>query len=200
VRRSVIILAASTLLACGEPPPRPGELRGATYSAPLAKPEFTLTDTAGNPFDFRAETDGFVTLLFFGYTYCPDICPIHMANIASVLRQLPPEVANGVKVVMVSTDPERDTPERLAGWLGNFDPSFVGLLGTIDEVNAVQQELRLPPAVKYGEGDDYTVGHSARVIAFTRDNRAHVAYPFGIRQNDWAHDLPLLVRADWSGR
>jgi protein SCO1/2 len=73
------------------------------------KPDFTLNDTASEPFDFRTETEGFVTLLFFGYTYCPDVCPIHMANIGAVLATLPPGIANQVKVVMVSTDPNRDT-------------------------------------------------------------------------------------------
>ncbi|UCD24400.1 MAG: SCO family protein [Gemmatimonadota bacterium] len=182
-------------------PPRPDELRGTSYPAPLEKPDFSLIRTNGDTFDFRAETDGFVTLLFFGYTHCPDVCPIHMANIAAVLRNLPPDVSRAVKVVMVSTDPDRDTPDRFGPWLAQFDPSFVGLIGPIEEVNAIQSRLQLPPASKYGDDPgSYTVGHSARVIAFTADNRAHVSYPFGTRQNDWAHDLPLLVKAEWETR
>ncbi len=191
-------LAALPLAACsGGDTPRPGELRGAVYLDPLPKHDFTLATTDGEPFAFAQETEGFVTLLFFGYTYCPDVCPIHMANIAAVLHTLPPSVARQVKVVMVTTDPQRDTPERLREWLNGFDPSFVGLRGTLDEINAIQRSFGLPPASKYGTGEDYTVGHSARVIAFTRDNRAHVGYPFGTRQQDWAHDLPMLVKADW---
>jgi protein SCO1/2 len=164
----------------------------------MPKPAFTLNDTSGEPFDFRAKTDGSVTLLFFGYTHCPDICPIHMANIGAVLATLTPDLANQVKVVMVTTDPDRDSPERLRAWLDNFDPEFVGLVGSSEQTNAIQIELGLPPAVKYGEGSEYTVGHSARVIAFTRDGYARFSYPFGTRQTDWAHDLSLLVNGDWS--
>ena len=111
-----------------------------------------------------------------------------------------PHVAGRVKVVMVTVDPERDTPESFHAWLDNFDTEFVGLWGTSEQTNAIQQALGLPPAVLYGEGDEYTVGHSARVIAFTKDGHGRFSYPFGTRQVDWAHDLPLLVRRDWNTR
>jgi len=118
-----------------------------------------------------------------------------MANLAAVLRKLPPQTASRIKVVMVTVDPERDTPSRFRAWLDNFDHSFIGLTGTPDELAAVQQAFYLPVAVKQGEGPDYLVGHSAAVLAFTTDNFAHVRYPSGTRQGDWAHDLPLLVGA-----
>jgi protein SCO1/2 len=165
---------------------------------PQAKVDFTLTDTEGEPFEFRARTDGYITLLFFGYTYCPDVCPIHMANIGAVLDDFPLEVRSQIKVVFVTTDPERDSPERLRLWLDNFDASFIGLRGDRDEVNEIQIALGLPASViEETEGGEYLVGHSARVLAFTKDNLAHVAYPFGTRQADWAHDLPKLVDERW---
>jgi protein SCO1/2 len=165
---------------------------------PQEKVDFTLTDTEGEPFDFRARTDGYVTLLFFGYTYCPDVCPIHMANIGAVLDDFLFEVSSQIKVVFVTTDPERDTPERLRLWLDNFDTSFIGLRGGRDEVNEIQIALGLPASViEETEGGGYLVGHSARVLAFTKDNLAHIAYPFGTRQTDWAHDLPKLVDERW---
>src|SRR5436305_13862956 len=68
--------------------------RGGLVTPPLAKPQFTLTDTSGAPFDFRVNTEGYVTLLFFGYTHCPHECPLHMAAIATSLQQIPPEVRN----------------------------------------------------------------------------------------------------------
>lgn len=198
IRRLSLITTVAGVLACNAtPPPKPGDLRGMLYVDPLAKPEFELVSTAGDTFSFKEETEGFVTLLFFGYTSCPDICPIHMASIASVLRTLTPQVAHRVKVVMVTTDPERDTPERFRKWLDNFDRSFIGLTGSHEDVNAIQRQLLLPRAVTVGDGDDYTVGHSASVIAFTTDNRAHVSYGFGTRQADWAHDLPMLVNSSW---
>jgi protein SCO1/2 len=174
------------------------DYRGAVLEHPLPKPDFTLTATTGRPFHFRRETDGYLTLLYFGYTNCPDICPVHLANIAAVLHRSPYEVASRTKVVFVTTDPARDTLPRLRQWLDRFDPSFIGLRGTLDEVNRIQAELGLPPAVP--DTAHGGVGHAAQVIAFSPDNRAHVVYPFGTRQEDWAHDLPKLVSDRWTGR
>jgi protein SCO1/2 len=165
------------------------------YPQPRPKPEFVLTDTEGQPFAFREGTAGSVTLLFFGYTNCPDICPVHMANIAAALHKLPDATARQVKVVFVTTDPERDTPERLRAWLDHFDRGFIGLTGTQAEVDSAQTSMRLPPA--YREPGDsagqYFIGHSAHVIAFTKDGMARFALPFGTRQSEWAQEIPRLV-------
>jgi protein SCO1/2 len=177
---------------------RTGELRGTLLQTPLPKPDFVLTATDETPFDFRRETEGTVTLLFFGFTNCPDVCPVHMANLGAVLRKSLPEVARRVRVVFVTTDPEHDTPARLRAWLDRFSPGFVGLTGPIDSVNAIQARLNLPRAVQVPTADGYTIGHAAHVIAFTADDSAHVVYPFGTRQEDWAHDLPQLVSGQWS--
>lgn len=194
-RRSWFPLLALVLLGGGacRPGAGGGPLRGTPLGLETPKPDIVLTSTDGSPFDFPRATAGYVTLLFFGYTHCPDICPVHMANLAAVLHKLPSPVARRVKVIMVTVDPERDTPERLRAWLDNFDRDFVGLTGSIDDISAMQQAVRLPPAVKEGEGERYLVGHAAYVLAFTTDSEPPIAYPSGIRQSDWAHDLPLLV-------
>jgi protein SCO1 len=171
------------------------QFRGGVYAEPMPKPSFTLTDMDGSAWDFVAETEGRLALLFFGFTYCPDICPVHLANLAAVLRDLEPQVRRMITVVFVTGDPERDTPERLREWLGAFDPTFVGLRGTVDEVNAVLADLRLPPVI-HEEPDargNYAVGHPAQILAFTPDGYLRLVYPFGIRQADWAHDLQRLV-------
>jgi len=161
----------------------------------MPRPSFTLIDTHGHPFDFRAQTDDTVTLLFFGYLNCPDVCPVHLTNIATAMRGLPYDVTSKVRVVFVTTDPARDTPERLQAWLANFDPSFIGLRGTPEQVTAIEISVDVAPAVAAApdSAGSYEVGHAAQVLAFTRDDSAHVVYPFGTRQADWAHDLPLLV-------
>lgn len=189
------MLAVGVVAACGDAP-TPGALRGTALAEPWERPAFTLTATDGHPYDFRAETAGYLTLLFFGYTHCPDVCPVHMANLAAVLPKLPPGVASRVKVVFVTTDPERDTAERLRRWLDGFDPRFVGLVGPLDSVNAIQQRIGLAPAIQQptADGANYLVGHAAQVIAYSPDGRAHAVYPFGTRQADWAHDLPWLAR------
>jgi protein SCO1 len=171
------------------------EFRGNVLPEPLPKPAFTLTDMHGRAFDFVRETEGRLTLLFFGFTSCPDICPVHMANIAAVLQDLPQPLQRQISVVFVSADPERDTPERLQQWLGVFDPSFIGLRGSIEEVNDVLAQLRLPPVV-HGPVDargSYSVGHAAHILAFTPDGFLRVLYPFGTRQADWAVDLLKLT-------
>ena len=173
--------------------------RGRILPEPRAKIDFTLTDTNGSPLNFREETDGYVTLLFFGYTNCPDVCPVHMANLGAVLGDFPYELRRQFKVVFVTTDPERDTAERLREWLDEFDHDFIGLRGTVEEINEIETAIGLPASVRpEDQGDDYEIGHAASVIAFTKDNLAHVMYPFGTRQEDWAHDLPRLVRGGFS--
>jgi protein SCO1/2 len=161
---------------------------------PAARPDFVLTDASGEPYDFAEETSGKAVLLFFGYTYCPDVCPIHMSSIAEVKRDLGVEVGRSIEVVFVTVDPDRDTPERLEAWLGAFDPAFVGLRGTTTVVDSIQLSLGLPPAV-IGEqrSGDYDVGHASPVLAFSADDRLTVRYPHGTRQEDWRHDLPILA-------
>ena len=196
VRLSIlsVLVGGFGLLACAGDSRATGSLRGTRLAEPWPKPEFTLTGTDGRSFDFRRDTEGYVTLLFFGYTHCPDICPVHMANLGAVLHKLPPGTADQVRVVFVTTDPERDTPERLREWLDNFDPRFIGLAGSLDSVNAIQRRIGLAPAMRIpGDGDHYTMGHAAQIIAYTKDDLAHVVYPFGTRQEDWAHDLPILI-------
>jgi len=171
--------------------------RGIVLESAPPKPSFTLEDTNGEPFDFRQKTDGYSTFLFFGYTSCPDVCPVHMASLAAVRRQLPSELQRSMKVVFVTTDPERDTPERIRDWLANFDPDFVGLRGSKAEVDSIQLSLGLPPSI-YEPPDEtgfYVVGHASQVLAFSPDGSIRVIYPFGTRQADWKHDIPLLAAA-----
>jgi len=195
--------AAAFLLACSQGASagggQPTDLRGQGLTAPLARPAFTLLDTSEQPFDFFRETRGQLTLLFFGYTHCPDVCPLHMANIAQVLGQMRPSEAEQVRVVFVTTAPTRDTPERLRTWLDAFDRRFVGLTGTQADIDSAQLALGIPPGFRETEGENYSVAHAAVVFAFTADDSAHVVYPFGIRQADWAADLPKLLAGPWSG-
>ena len=165
---------------------------------PLPKPRFVLTDTSGAPFDFWNRTLGSVTLLFFGYTYCPDQCPTHMSNIGAALKKLPSGMADQVKLVFVTTDPARDTPVGLRRWLDNFDKHFVGLTGTEAALEAVQKAAGVAPGQKTGPGNgNYSIGHANFVVAYTKDNLAHVIYPGGVSKDDWIHDLPLLIKETW---
>jgi len=196
---SLALLLILVSLASGQPGGG-AAYRGGLVTPPLPKPRFTLTDAAGAPFDFRERTNGLVTLLLFGYTNCPDQCPLHMANIGMALKNLPASIADQVRLVFVTTDPARDTPAKLRLWLDHFDRRFICLTGTGAAILAVQKAAGVPPAYRAGTGANYSVSHANFVIAYTKDNLAHVIYPGGIGKDDWVHDLPLLIEETWSNR
>lgn len=192
--RCLAFLLTLTALASAQQ----GAYRGGLVSPPLPKPAFVLTDTSGAAFDFRQRTEGYVTLLFFGYTSCPDQCPMHMANLSAALKSLPAGIANQVKLVFVTTDPARDSAPVLRRWLDLFDRHFIGLTGTDRSIESVERAAGVPPASKTGLANgNYGVSHANFVLAYSKDNLAHVIYPGGVGKNDWVHDLPLLIRDTW---
>ena len=124
-----------------------------------------------------------------------------MAAIAASLKRLLPEVRNQVKVVFVTADPARDTPSVLRAWLDNFDRQFIGLTGNAATIEAAQRAAQVPAASKIVLANKgYQIGHAAFVLAYTKDNLAHVIYPGGVMPTDWAHDLRLLVKEEWSSQ
>jgi len=191
----LVVLLLGTTAACtatGTPTTIGSIFDGTVLEPPEPKPEFVLTDTQGQPFDFTTKTEGKLTLLYFGYTFCPDICPVQLAQLAAVMDRLPDVERNSV-VVFVTVDPERDTPEVIRTFLDNFNSTFVGLTGTVDQVEAAQRAAGVPVAVKIGDGADYSMGHASQVIAYAPDGLAYTEYPYGTRQTQWVHDLPLIM-------
>jgi protein SCO1/2 len=195
----MLVLSACTP---GQPPVRIEDLKGPRLVNALPLPSLQLEQAPGQPFDLAAESRGKLTFLFFGYTNCPDVCPLHMANLAAALKSLPEETRRKVRVIFVTTDPARDTPERLGAWLAQFDSSFVGVSGTTASLEAAQRGLGMPMATRDSEVPDsggYTISHGAHLWAFTPDDSAHVVYPMGILRDDLAADIPRLLRL-WPGR
>ncbi|MEX2133326.1 MAG: SCO family protein [Acidimicrobiia bacterium] len=192
-RGGVLVLVAALTLAACQSAVSTGDLQGVAIDNPSEKGSFVLTDTEGESYDFVASTEGKLTLLYFGYLQCPDICPVHLAQIAEVLGQ-DAELARKTEVVFVSVDPDRDTPEAIREFLDRFDPSFVGLTGTHDELKVAQEAVGVPPARIFGEGDDYTVDHAGWVIAYAPDGLSYSIYPFGTRQSEWNNDLQILAK------
>ena len=195
-------IIATAACAPGQPPVRPADLKGPRLVRAILRPTIPLQRAPGTPFDLAAEAKGKLTFLFFGYTNCPDVCPLHMANLAAALKSLPEDTRSRVRVVFVTTDPERDTPERLAGWLSHFDSSFVGVTGDPGTLESAQRGLGMPAATRDAVKPDsggYTISHGAHLWAFTPDDSAHVVYPMGMRREDLAADIPKLLRL-WPGR
>jgi protein SCO1 len=164
---------------------------GLDLAEPYRRPTFTLTDTTGAAYDFKAATAGRPTLLFFGYTNCPDVCPTTMADVAVALRGLEPELAAQVQVVFVTTDPAFDTPEVLGEYLGRFDADlptrFVGLTGEQEAIDQAQLSAGVPLAEDQGRL------HSSLLLLYGTGNEAQVAFDAGNTARDIADDLRLVA-------
>ena len=193
--------AAAALAGCGssegsEAAPTPDTAWGGDLVDPgLEKPDVTLTTTDGQPVPFREATSGKLTLLFFGFTNCPDQCPIWLTSVARAKELIGSGPGSDPLVLFVGVDVARDTPEALDEYLDRIDPSFVGLTGTESAIASANKQLTFPPitiAAPDADGD-YDVGHYGRAAAFSPDNLAHRLYGFDVRPSDLARDLPRLA-------
>ncbi|MCX5423629.1 SCO family protein [Streptomyces sp. NBC_00078] len=167
-----------------------------TLDTPDAKPDLRLTDQNGHSYDLVEQTAGHPTLLYFGYTHCPDVCPTTMADLALAARRLPAADRRDLRVVFVSTDPTRDTPRRLKQWLGAIDPRFIGLTGDFTSIQGAAKSLGvgISAPVKHQDGS-VTVSHGAEVFAFSpKDDKAHLFYTSGTSEERYATDLPKIVK------
>lgn len=190
----LLVAGVSGYLVTRSDDEEPADYVGAVINEPVSMPDAVLTDDEGKPFDLRKETEGYVTLLYVGYTHCPDICPTHLYEMSEAIKRLPEKTAEQVKVVFVTADPERDTPEVMKAYVDTFDPNFIGLTGTREETDAFQETLGIPVATRTDlGGGNYAVNHAAYVIAFTKDQVAYTVYPSGMGMKEWLNDLPLLV-------
>jgi len=191
--------ASSTSLAAEGLPRQSDGWHGIPLEIERTLPDVTLLTTDDEPFVLADELRGDPTLLFFGYTSCPDICPVHLAAIASAMNTAGISY-DDLDVVFVSVDPERDDPERIEDYLSNFSSRMTGLHEQLPIVADALSQLDLPgPVVEgpdpRGEGD--LIGHPAQVIGFDANGEAQRVWPFGARRSDWVNDLPRIVE-EWS--
>ena len=144
-----------------------GYAGGSSLPDPYTMPDITLTDTAGRPYNLVSSPSKPVTLLFFGYTKCPDVCVAVLADVAMALQRIPSADRDHIQVVFVTTDPARDDGKRIRAYLDRFDPSFVGLTGRLATIKkaAGQVGVDIEGMEKLPSGG-YEVGHSAQVIGF----------------------------------
>ncbi|KIH99268.1 hypothetical protein LP52_08715 [Streptomonospora alba] len=168
--------AAAALAGCGgtgqsqEPQQREGPFMEVSASA-MPAPPFEFSTARGKPWAFGDVADDKLTLLYFGYTSCPDVCPTTMADVAAALQGTG-AAADDFDVVMVSTDPERDTAEQLRGWLDSFDPEFTGVRGPIDDVVTAAEAYGIPIEKSKKTEGDYQVSHGERVAVLDGDGAA----------------------------
>lgn len=154
--------------------------------------DFALTDHNGRPrtlADFR----GKAVVVFFGYTHCPDVCPTTMAEMAGVMKELGPQ-ADRVQVLFITLDPERDTPAVLKAYVPAFDPRFLGLSGTPEQIDKVAKEFRVfYQKVPGKEPGSYTLDHTAGSYVFDPQGRVRLFVRHGQGPEPVAHDLKLLL-------
>lgn len=170
---------------------------GVLVDPPRPRPAFELTTIDGAPFDFGDRTRGRTTFLFFGYSNCPDVCPVQLSALTGALRSDP---AVSGDVVFVTTDPARDTPERLREWLSSFDYPITALTGSDEQLRRAQEASGLAPSIAGTPRPDgsYEVGHAAQVLLITPDDQVHLVYPLGVRREDWLRDLRQLSANGWA--
>ncbi len=134
------------------------------FETPRALPPFALIDHNAQVFD-KARLEGRWTMVFFGFTFCPDICPTTMAQLAQLMEKLDGLPEADTQVVLVSVDPARDTPEQLASYVPYFDPDFVGVTGEFMDIHQFATALNTPFRKVAGQDpENYLIDHSANVV------------------------------------
>jgi protein SCO1/2 len=173
----------------------PAALRGTVYSEPYPPaPEIELRRGNGEGFQL-SQLRGNIVLLFFGYTSCPDVCPTTMAEMKAALDKIGEEKASQVKVVFVTVDPARDTPERVQEYVDHFSNEFIGLSGSEAELQTTWNDYGVFRQIVEGtSAAGYLVDHTARVTLIDPDGNLRVSYGFETPVDDIVHDLKLLLK------
>ena len=161
---------------------------------PMAASGVELATVDGDPWTFSDVADDRLTLLFFGYTSCPDVCPMTMAEIDLALERAG-ETAEDYDVVMVSTDPARDTDEQLRSWLDRFDPDYQGVRGDMDATIEAAADYGIPIEAPEETDGDYLVSHGGRVVVLLPDGEAAGMFDEGVDADQIAELLPTLKEA-----
>lgn len=165
---------------------------GALLEIPYTIPPVTLTDTEGEPFTL-AEDSSDLSVVFFGYTNCPDVCQVVMGNIASAFVRLDEADQKRVRVVFVTTDPARDTAAELTSYLARFNPEFTGVTGTLDKINTLGSSMGI--FIKKGKklpSGGYEVDHTTSVTAVAK-GKAPVVWTNGTSPKGMAEDIERLL-------
>jgi protein SCO1/2 len=174
--------------------PQTVTFRGTLYDPALPATEIELARANGSSFRL-GEMRGNVVLLFFGYTSCPDVCPTTLSELRKVNEALG-NAAGQVKVVYVTVDPQRDTPETIQKYVSIFNPSFIGLSGSTEALEPVWKAYGVYREVDQvaSSASGYLVTHSSRIYVIDQNGNLRLSYSFGTPTDDILHDLKILLR------
>ena len=165
-------------------------LKAGVFSPPRLAPDFSLQASNGTELKLSSYR-GKVVVLAFGFTTCPDVCPITLATLAQARKKLGAEARN-VQVVYVTVDPERDDAARMRAYLASFDPTFIGGTGAAGRLEAVRKEYGII-ATRKTVGTSYLYGHSSFIYLIDAAGRLRALMPYGHSADDFVHDLRILM-------
>lgn len=187
------------------------QYKGSSFEPFPEAPDFALYDQFGHLFKL-SDQRGKVVLLFFGYTHCPDVCPATLAEFSAIRADLGEEQAADVVFLFVTEDPDRDTPERLRNYLDAFDPTIIGLSGTIEDLQPVWDAYYVAREITTLDGEDlddysdeqvhdhpseeggeYLVLHTSRVYVIDKQGLLRLTFPYGLSLEDRVSDIEHLL-------
>jgi protein SCO1/2 len=182
---ALLLVAAAAAWAADEP-----RLKAGVFEPPRAAPDFALRGSDGKELTL-SRYRGKVVILEFGFTSCPDVCPVTLGALAGARKKL---VAEGrdVQVVYITVDPERDDAEHMRKYLANFDPTFVGGTGSAEQLEAVRKEYGIA-AERVTTAAGYAFSHSSYTYLIDGEGKLRALMPFGHTSNDYVHDVKLLL-------
>jgi len=184
---TLLLLTACTGGLFGAP-----ELNGTVYTEPRTTPEFTLQNAAGEPVSLQ-DYRGKVIPIYFGYTFCPDVCPLTMANLARVQAQVDDD-GDEMQVLMITVDPQRDSATVVQDYVESFHPAFVGLSGSEEQIAAATDPFGVFYESAAGsDASGYLVDHTARVFVIDKSGALRVTYAYDAAVDDLAADMRLLI-------
>jgi protein SCO1/2 len=192
----IILLAALIILAfsaCNSGAADPSQFKGTIMPAEIPAPDFTFTNVDGQEVHLSDYQDKIV-LLYFGYIFCPDVCPSSLTDLKLVQNKLD-EAGEKIQVIMITVDPDRDLPEKIAEYVGYFHPTFLGLSGTKEEIDAAAEGYGVYYEKHEGTpATGYLVDHTARIFVIEPDGTYRLSFGFGTPVDDIVSDLQLLLR------
>lgn len=188
-----LIVGLGSIALVALPRLRPYQFHGTVLQSPQPAPDFELEAAHGQKVSLK-NFQGKLVLLYFGYTFCPDVCPATLSELAKALDILGSQ-AQDVQVIMISVDPGRDTPEMLAEYVAHFDPSFLGVTGTPEEIAQTAALYGIFYEAHEGTAaTGYLVDHTATVMVIDQKGHLKLIFPFGMPAEEIAADLAYLLK------
>jgi protein SCO1 len=195
IRAAAILLGASLAFAASAEAPRltpPADLfKAGTLSPVMPAPKLALEGSDGKPLTLE-RFRGKVVMVAFGFSNCGEVCPITLATLAGARKKLGAEAAD-VQVVYVTVDPERDDVQQMKKFLGSFDPTFVGGVGSRAQIDAAEKSWGIQSVRNTNPDGSYTIGHSSSIYLVNRDGGLRAVMPYGHPADDFVHDLKILL-------